>query len=120
MRDAAEVRARVAGAARGRAEVRTPSPSSLSMVSGRSVLSHELQGKDRVDVQFASSCLLFVSEELAFGGFLKFRWWLCRSKRFANFSQKTSMAPSLARPDPRRRHHFLRHSVRLDCGVLDL
>ena len=47
MRDAAEVRARVAGAARGRAEVRTPSPSSLSMVSGRSVLSHELQGKDR-------------------------------------------------------------------------
>ena len=35
MRDAAEVRARVAGAARGRAEVRTPSPSSLSMVSGR-------------------------------------------------------------------------------------
>jgi hypothetical protein len=45
MRDAAEVRARVAGAARGRAEVRTPSPSSLSMVSGRSVLSHELQAR---------------------------------------------------------------------------
>jgi len=69
MRDAAEVRARVAGAARGRAEVRTPSPSSLSMVSGRSVLS-QLQARRRM-YRFTVAvcgCLLFVSEELAFGG----------------------------------------------------
>jgi hypothetical protein len=59
MRDAAEVRARVAGAARGRAEVRTPSPSSLSMVSGRSVLS-QLQARRRMHRFTVAVCSLFL------------------------------------------------------------
>ena len=59
MRDAAEVRARVAGAARGRAEVRTPSPSSLSMVSGRSVLS-QLQARRRMYRFTVAVCSLFL------------------------------------------------------------
>lgn len=93
MRDAAEVRARVAGAARGRAEVRTPSPSSLSMVSGRSVLS-QLQARRRMYRFTVAVCSLFLSWRLValffFSDlcFLKFRWWL--SRRNASQTSRTS------------------------------
>ena len=76
MRDAAEVRARVAGAARGRAEVRTPSPSSLSMVSGRSVLS-QLQARTEWMYSLpVALCSLFLRVDVWW--VLKFRWWLFR------------------------------------------